>query len=196
MDTDASDFGIGAVLSQVQDGHEKVIAYASRTLNRAECNYCVTDKELLAVKNFMEYFRQYLLGRSFVVRTDHQALIWLFSLREPKGRIARWIEILSAYQFTIEYRQGKKHGNADGMSRCQDPRRCSCPRPLQVLKCGPCNTCWRKSDLMQAELIRPNIHRITSQNSQASVETPISNAERKTLNFLIYYWIFVSVPGK
>ena len=46
---------------------------------------------------------------------------------------------------------------------------------------------------MQAELIRPNIRRITSQNSQASVETPISNAERKTLNFLIYYWIFVSV---
>ena len=61
----------------------------------------------------MEYFRQYLLGRKFTVRTDHQALVWLFKMKEPKGRIARWIEILSAYDFEIQYRPGNKHGNAD-----------------------------------------------------------------------------------
>ena len=51
----------------------------------------------------MEYYRQYLLGRKFIVRTDHQALKWLFSLKEPKDRIARWLEIMSAYQFVVEY---------------------------------------------------------------------------------------------
>lgn len=140
LDTDACDVGIGAVLSQVQDGRERVIAYASRTLNKAEKNYCVTDKELLAVKHFIEYFYQYLLGQQFVVRSDHQALVWLFKLKELKGRVARWIEILSEYNFEVQYRQGKQHGNADSLSRCPNPKDCSCPDidNMEVLKCGPC----------------------------------------------------------
>ena len=151
LDTDACDTGIGAVLSQVQSGRERVVAYASRTLNRAERNYCITDKELLAVRYFVEYFRQYLLGREFCVRTDHQALKWLFQLKEPKGRIARWIEILSAYQFSIEYRPGKRHGNADGLSRCPNPRDCQCSDTdnLESLRCGPCSKCRKRSQEMQ-----------------------------------------------
>ena len=89
LDVDASGCGIGAVLSQKQDGKEKVIAYASRTLNKAEKNYCITEKELLAVRFFIEYFRQYLLGRRFLVRSDHQALTWLFNMKEPSGKVAR-----------------------------------------------------------------------------------------------------------
>ena len=112
LDTDACDVSIGAVLSQVQDGKEKVVAYASRTLNKAERNYCVTDKELLAVKHFIEHFRHYLLGRHFIVRSDHQALQWLFSLKEPKGRIARWLTIMAEFGFEVEYRAGKRYGNA------------------------------------------------------------------------------------
>jgi hypothetical protein len=61
LDTNASDTAIGAVLSQAQDGQMKVISYGSRTLNKAERNYCTTDKELLAVRYFIEYYRQYLL---------------------------------------------------------------------------------------------------------------------------------------
>lgn len=72
LDTDASDYAIGAVLSQVQNGKENVIAYGSRALNKSERNYCITDKELLALKNFIEYYRQYLLGRKFKARTDHR----------------------------------------------------------------------------------------------------------------------------
>ncbi len=91
LDVDACDVSIGAVLSQIQDNKEKVIAYASRTLSKSESNFCVTDKELLAIRYFVEYFRHYLLGRCFKTRSDHQALRWLFSLKSPKGRIARWL---------------------------------------------------------------------------------------------------------
>ena len=63
LDVDASDVGLGGILHQVQNGRERVIAYASRSLNKAEKNYCITEKELLAVRFFIEYFRQYLLGR-------------------------------------------------------------------------------------------------------------------------------------
>jgi hypothetical protein len=125
----------------------KVISYGSRTLNKAERNYCTTDKELLAVRYFIEYYRQYLLGRKFCVRTDHQALIWLFSFKEPKGRIARWLEILSAFDFLVEYRAGVKHGNADTMSRCYNPHDCDCPQTdnLEYLKCGPCKKCHKRA---------------------------------------------------
>ena len=151
LDTDASDMAIGAVLSQEQDGRSRVISYGSRTLNRAEKNYCVTDKELLAVRYFTEYYRQYLLGRKFIVRTDHQALKWLFSLKEPKGRVARWLEILSPFDFEVEYRPGPKHGNSDSMSRCNNPRDCNCPDQdnLEYLKCGPCKKCHKRAlDMM------------------------------------------------
>ncbi|KAK3085654.1 hypothetical protein FSP39_006729 [Pinctada imbricata] len=88
LDCDACDVGKGGVLSKIQDGRERVLYYGSRTLNKSERNYCVTDKELLAVRYFVDYFRQYLLGRHFLVRTDHQALVWLFHLKDPKGRVA------------------------------------------------------------------------------------------------------------
>lgn len=139
LDTDASGKAIGGVLSQVQDGKKRVVPFASRTLNKAERNFCVTDRELLAVRNFVEYFRHYLLGRGFILRTDHQALKWLFSLNEPKGRVARWIEVLSTYVFEVQYRPGKKHGNADVLSRCPDDGLCDCG--VNELMCGPCKKC-------------------------------------------------------
>lgn len=148
LDCDACDVSIGCVLSQVQNQKERVIAYGSRTLNKAERNYCVTDKELLAVKHFIENYKHYLLGRKFLVRSDHQALKWLFSLKEPKSRIARWIEILSAFDFEVEYRKGTQHGNADALSRCPDPKICACLME-GPLKCGPCPKCIRKTDVMQ-----------------------------------------------
>ena len=71
LDTDACDISIGCVLSQVQDGRERVIAYASRVLSKSERNYCATDRELFAVVSFIKNFRHYLLGNEFTVRTDH-----------------------------------------------------------------------------------------------------------------------------
>ena len=83
---------------------------------------------------------------------DHQALRWLYSLREPKDRIARWLETLSAYQFSIEYSSGHKHGNADAMSwRCPNPQECKCPLlEEEVLKFGPCWKCHRRAVTMDS----------------------------------------------
>ena len=74
LDTDASNSGIGAVLSQLQNGQERVIAYFSRSLNRAEHQYCVSRKELLAMVKSIRHFHCFLYGKGFVLRTDHAAL--------------------------------------------------------------------------------------------------------------------------
>ena len=153
LDVDACDKGIGGVLMQLQEGRERVIAYASRALNKAESNYCITEKELLAVRYFVEYFRQYLLGRRFKVRSDHQALVWLFKLKEPRAKVARWIEILSQYDFMIEYRPGTKQGHCDALSRCETPKDCHCAEVdmSEPLKCGPCKKCMRRAEIMILE---------------------------------------------
>ena len=117
LDTDASDQAIGAVLSQRQEGVERVVAYASRSLTRQERNYCVTRKELLAVVHFLKYFKQYLLGRSFKVRTDHAALTWLRRTPDPIGQQARWLEQMEEFNFIVEHRPGSRHSNADALSR-------------------------------------------------------------------------------
>ena len=114
----ASDVGMGGVLSQIgDDGQERVVAYGSKLLTKAERNYCVTRKELLAVVTFTDLFRPYLLGKEFTVRTDHASLTWLRNFKSPTGQLARWLEKLSEYQFNIVHRKGRKHCNADALSR-------------------------------------------------------------------------------
>ena len=128
LDTDASAVGVGAVPSQVQQGHERVIAYYSKTLADAERNYCVTRREPLAIVKAVKHFRPYLYGRSFKLRTDHASLRWLCKRHQPSAQVARWLEILSEFKFELEQRSGIKHGNADGLSRrsqCYDCKQCN-----------------------------------------------------------------------
>ena len=87
LDCDVSLQGIGGILSQVQNNEEKAIAYASRTLNKAQQQYCTTKRELLAVVTFMKHFKHFLLGQKFLIRTDHAPLIWLRNFKEPEGLI-------------------------------------------------------------------------------------------------------------
>ena len=118
VDTDASNYGLGAVLSQIDpETGERHIHFASRTLNRAERRYSTTRKELLAVVWALKTFRPHLLGVRFLLRTDHNALVWLTNFKEPEGQVARWLEFLAEYTFDIEHRSGKKHQNADALSR-------------------------------------------------------------------------------
>ena len=81
LDTDASGVGLGAVLSQVQEGSERVIGYYSRTLTQPERQYCVTRRELLALVAAVKQFHTYLYGRKVTVRTDHGALRWLLNFK-------------------------------------------------------------------------------------------------------------------
>ena len=116
LDTDASNHAIGAVLSQVQDDVERVVCYGSYVLTPEQRRYCVTRKELLAVVRFTRQFRHYLLGRKFLLRTDHNSLTWLLRFKYLEGQLARWLEELSQFDMTVVHRSGVKHGNADGMS--------------------------------------------------------------------------------
>ena len=146
LDTDASDNAIGAELLQVQNGEERVIAYASLALTAEQRRYCTTRKELLAIVRFTRQYRYYLLGRPFKVRTDHNSLIWLLRFKDPQGQLARWIEELSQYTMVLEYRKGKLHANADALSRAKDETCCEGFKPgiqLRDLPCGGCKHCTR-----------------------------------------------------
>ena len=103
LDINASNGTNGVVLIQFQIGVERVIIFDSQILGKSKWNYCVTNGELLAVKYFMEYYKHYLWGQHFRVCSDHEAMKWLFSLKESKHRVARLIRSLSEYDFKVEY---------------------------------------------------------------------------------------------
>ena len=119
LDTDASDVAIGGVLSQIVDGKEQPIAFFSRVMNDTQRRYCATRRELLAVIAALQHFRHYLLNVHIILRTDHHSLKWLRTFKNPEGILARWIETLAEFDYSIEHRPGKLHCNADALSRQQ-----------------------------------------------------------------------------
>ena len=127
-----------------------LIAFASKSLTKSQGRYCITRRELLAVVTFIQQFRHYLLGREFLVRTDHSALRWVMSFKESIDQMARWLEILSQYDFKIEHRAGKQHMNADALSRIPcDPCECQCyngQKVLSELPCAGCTTCVKRHE--------------------------------------------------
>jgi hypothetical protein len=117
VETDACNYGVGAVLSQLKELDWLPVAYFSRHLSKVERNYSTTEKELYAIVLAVEHFKQFLYGIEFKVITDHQPLKYLFSIKEPASRLIRWMLRLSMYRFKIFYRKGIKNGNADALSR-------------------------------------------------------------------------------
>ncbi len=119
LDTDWSceNRQVGATLSQVQDGKERVIAYAAKKLSKSQCAYSSCKGELSAAIIFMRHWSYYLKHRKFILRTDNTALKWIYSMEHPTGMMQRYLHTLANYQFDVQHRSGRSHGNADSASR-------------------------------------------------------------------------------
>ena len=122
LQTDWSCKGMGAILAQRDaKGHERVIAYASKTCTPAESRYSSYKGELLAVVWGVKHYHRYLAGHEFTIVTDHQPLKWLTTSHELTGQYARWAALLQEYNYTVIHRPGLENPNADALSRTPNP---------------------------------------------------------------------------
>lgn len=121
LHTDASRDGLGCVCTQRINGKEHVLGYYSRSLNKHEKNYPISELECAAVIFGIRKNRHLIYLRKFTVITDHKSLKWLFTISDPTGRLCRWQLMLQDYDFEIIHRDGKKHQNSDMLSRLPLP---------------------------------------------------------------------------
>jgi len=135
IEADASQKSLGAVCSQYQNGTLRVIEFASRRFSRTEENFCVTRREILALVFALRQFRPYVLGRHFRLVSDHQILQYFDRSKEPIGQMARHLDFLSDFDFTLDYRQGTAHQNCDSLSRI---------RPCEQNGGSPCDQCHKR----------------------------------------------------
>ena len=115
--TDASHTGLGAGLHQMQESREVPIYFASQKLNKAQLNYLTVEKECLAVVWAIRKFSKYLMGKEFILKSDHKALMWLVENHSRGGRLTRWALELQSYSFKIHHIKGKDNQSADFLSR-------------------------------------------------------------------------------
>ena len=119
--TDWQPGAVGAVLSQHTGDEEHVVAYASQTLTKSQLNWGATDGECYAAIWAVKHFRPYLYGVQFTLLTDHAALQYLMTSPNLSGRLLRWSVALQEFHFTVKYRPGRLHANADALSRLPLP---------------------------------------------------------------------------
>lgn len=117
LTTDASNYAIGAVLFQDENGKDKLIHFASRTLSRTEENYSASEKEMLAIFWVLQTFRNYLYGSKVKIITDHQPLTFALSPKNTNAKLKRWKAYLEEHDYELMYKPGKANVVADALSR-------------------------------------------------------------------------------
>ena len=121
LETDASDYCIGAALMQKIEGKECPIAFYSRAMTVAEKNYDTSQKELLAIVKALEHFKQFLYGKEFIIKTYHQPLTAIKTKAKSSIRLGRWLNVLADYSFKIEHKKGTDNILADALSKLNLP---------------------------------------------------------------------------
>jgi hypothetical protein len=117
LTTDASKVAVAAILSQVQDGVKRPISYASRQMNTAEQNYSASEAEMYAVTCETRYYRCYLYGKRFILKTDHAALKYMHTFADNNSRLLHWSLKLAEFNFEVQHRPGKQVRHVDALSR-------------------------------------------------------------------------------
>lgn len=175
---DAALYGIGAAIFHIfNDKSERPIAFASRVLSKSEKNYSATDREALSVYFGVRRFSHYLLGRRFVIQTDHKALVTIFGTKKgipamAAGRLQRWSVYLSSFDFVIEHISGNNNVNADFLSRL----------PIKIA-----DPPEKKVGASYLNFLAPQIDSIIDKKT-IKVETSKDSVLAKVLNFVRFGW--------
>lgn len=159
--TDASSYGLGGVLLQkTEEGNWRPVSFTSRLMRLSERKFTATEKECLAVVHALRKWCHYLHGERFQVITDHLALRWLLSLKEPRERLARWVVDVQDFDFVVEHRAGRELVVPDTLSRD------AVPKPL-------CQRCYKALDWHKLENFT-----VKQQDEQVDSEVKSLSAER------------------
>ncbi len=184
--TDGSLNGIGAVLCQENEqGKCLPIAYASRTLTKAQRNYTVTELECLAVKFALEGFRTYIYGRHVIVHTDHQALVWLFKQKDLEGRLGRWKLKLADQPMTIVHTPGKANTVADALSRA--PVAAAVTKHLQLHFDLAVIKAEQNKDKFLAPIIKFLTEDVAAASADTSLETQKFAEDYEVMDDVLYF---------
>src|SRR5665811_1255193 len=180
--TDASNTGVGAVLSQVDNAREeKVVSFASKILDKAQRNYTTSEKECYAIIFALEKFREYLDGHEFVLQTDNKALIYLDSMKSSNQRLMRWSWKLQEWSPYIQYIKGRDNVVADFLSRNSIPDETVVDQDAEymyppVYRCNLALTCN----------LDKNTIRIHQKTSRDEMQKCYSSLEYQILNDITY----------
>lgn len=194
--TDASAAGLGAVLYQRQDGNDRVIAYASRGLNRSERNYPAHKLEFLSLKwAVTEKFQDYLYGKKFKVITDNNPLTYVLTTAKLDATGHRWVAALAAFDFEILYRPGRKNADADSLSRLPESHQQDrIPISLESVKTIASICIKSESPLIESLTIEPDaVESLCQLPCQQIHQFDVEREQRK--DPILKHWIYFVENG-